>query len=270
MSRTVAAALHAAAIPLREARLLLQHVMGVSHAGLAAHPERLLTAAQQAQYAPLVARREAGEPVAYLLGEREFFGLAFEVTPAVLIPRPETELLVELALAHAADRAPRILDLGTGSGCVAVALATQLPHAQVTAVDAAPAALDVAQRNAARHGVAVRFVHGDWFAPLEGEIFDLIVANPPYVATGDAHLRQGDLRFEPVAALASGADGLDALRRIVAAAPGHLAAGGRLLVEHGYDQAVAVAALLAGAAFVEIGHVEDLAGIPRVSGGRRP
>jgi release factor glutamine methyltransferase len=258
-----------AAIPLREARLLLQHVLGASHAELATHPERRLSAEEAARFAALAMRRAAGEPVAYLLGEAEFYSLDFRVTPDVLIPRPETELLVDIALEKMADCACRILDLGTGSGCLAVTLARHLPQAQVTAVDVSPAALAVARRNAERHGVALRLVQSDWFAALDDERYDLIVSNPPYIAAGDAHLAQGDLRFEPPQALASGIDGLDALRRIVAAAPRYLEAGGWFFFEHGYDQAAAAAQLLAQAGFTHIAQRADLAGILRVAGGAR-
>lgn len=256
-----------ASIPLSEARLLLCHVLGVSHAALEAHPEREVSPGDTAAFRSLAARRAAGEPIAYLTGRREFYGLDFRVTPDVLIPREETELLVDIALE---TKVARILDLGTGSGCLAIAVAKHLPLAQVTAVDVSAAALAVARGNAARHGVNVRFLQGDWFAPLAGERFDLILANPPYVAEADPHLAQGDVRFEPRGALATGPDGLDEIRRIVAEAPAHLVPGGRLWFEHGYDQAPAVAALLAAAGFVEIGQRPDLAGILRVSGGVRP
>ncbi len=253
-------------IPLREARLLLRHVLGVPHAALEAHPEGKVSLGDTAAFQSLVARRAEGCPIAYLTGRREFYGMDFHVTPAVLIPREETELLVEIAVEKPAQR---ILDLGTGSGCLAIAVARELPQAQVTAVDASAEALDVARGNAARHGAAVRFLQGDWFAPLEGERFELILANPPYVAENDPHLAQGDVRFEPRRALAAGPDGLADIRRIVAAAAVHLLAGGRLFFEHGYDQAQAVAALLAQAGFVAIEQRRDLAGILRVSGGVR-
>lgn len=256
-----------ARIPLREARLLLCHVLEVTHAALEAHPERKVSPQDTARYFTLVACRAAGEPLAYLTGHREFYGLDFHVTPDVLIPREETELLVDIA-----RDAPcrRILDLGTGSGCLAIAVAKQVPQAEVTAIDASAAALDVARGNAAHHGVAVRFLQGDWFAPVAGERFDLILANPPYVAEGDPHLSQGDVRFEPRGALAAGLDGLDDIRRIVAAAGAHLASGGQLWLEHGYDQAQAVDALFAEAGFVGMGHLRDLAGIVRVTGGVNP
>lgn len=255
-----------AAMPLREARLLLCHVLGVALAALEAHPEGKVSPQETADFRALAARRAAGEPIAYLMGRREFYGLDFQVTPAVLIPREETELLVDIAVEQPVQR---ILDLGTGSGCLAIAVAKQLPQAEVTAVDVSAAALAVARGNAARHGVTVRFLQGDWFAPVEGERFDLILANPPYVAAADPHLAQGDVRFEPRGALAAGPDGLDEIRRIVATAPAHLAPGGRLYLEHGYDQARAVAALLDAAGFVAIAQRRDLAGILRVSGGRR-
>lgn len=264
----VAAALQEAraSIPLREARRLLCHVLGLSPAVLEAHPERKVSPGDTAAFRALVARRAAGEPMAYLTGRREFYGLEFHVTPAVLIPREETELLVDIALEA---RARQILELGTGSGCLAVAVAKHLPQAQVTAVDASAAALAVARENAARHGVGIRFLQGNWFAPLGGERFDLILANPPYVAEDDPHLAQGDVRYEPLGALTAGSDGLDDIRRIVAGAPAHLSPGGRLWLEHGYDQAEAVAALLAAAGFTDIAQRRDLAGILRVSGGRR-
>lgn len=256
-----------ASIRLREARLLLCHVLDIGHALLEAHPDRKVSPRDTARFHELVARRADGEPLAYLTGHREFYGLDFLVTPAVLIPREETELLVDVALDA---QARRILDLGTGSGCLAVAVAKQLPQAEVTAIDASAAALDVARTNAVRHGVAVRFLQGDWFAPVAGERFDLILANPPYVAERDPHLSQGDVRFEPRRALAAGPDGLDDIRRIVATACVHLESGGQIWFEHGYDQAVAVKALLAGAGFSGIGHLRDLAGIVRVTGGVKP
>lgn len=266
---TVADALEEAraSLALHEARLLLRHVLGVTAAALEAHPERKVSPADTAAFRALVARRAASEPVAYLTGRREFYGLDFRVTPDVLIPREETELLVDLALE---TQAARILDLGTGSGCLAIAVAKQRPQAAVTAADASAAALAVARDNAVRHGVNIRFLQGDWFAPLAGERFDLILANPPYVAERDPHLARGDVRFEPRSALAAGADGLDDIRRIAAQAPAHLVPGGQLCFEHGYDQAAAAAALLAEAGFIGIEQRRDLAGILRVSGGRHP
>jgi release factor glutamine methyltransferase len=269
---TIAAALAAARAKLSEseARLLLGRVMGRSGTWLISHDHLGLDEDALLNFAALVARRAAGEPVAYLIGRREFFGREFAVSPAVLIPRPDTELLVEIGLKSiAAGAAPRILDLGTGSGCVAITLALECPQAQVSAVDKSEAALAVAGWNATQLGANVRLIPSDWFAALAGEIFDLIVANPPYIAAGDPHLSAGDLRHEPSAALAGGADGLHAIRHIVAAASAHLTPDGYLWLEHGYDQALAVRELLAAAALVNIEQHRDIAGILRVSGARR-
>jgi release factor glutamine methyltransferase len=253
-----------------EAQYLLQHVLHKPRAWLLAHPEAILEQTQQAFYETLLRRRMQGEPIAYILGEREFFGLNFKVTPATLIPRPETELLVEQALQHIPpDKPCRFLDLGAGSGAIALSIAHHRPKAEVTAVDASPEALEVARQNAASLGIRnANFLHGDWYAPLDGRRFDLIVSNPPYIAENDAHLKQGDLRFEPAAALASGADGLDDIRRIVAGAGTHLAVGGWLLMEHGHDQAERVCELLQKAGFSNVRTAPDLAGIGRVSGGQ--
>ena len=257
-----------------DARLLLEHVCGCRHADLIAHPERPLSATQTAAFEALVARRAGGEPLAYLIGSAWFGDLEFRVTPAVLIPRPDTEVLVDVAVELArAFEAPHIVDLGTGSGVVAISLARRCPDALVTATDVAAAALDVARANAARHGVAVRFVEGDWFAPLGDERFDLVVSNPPYVVEGDPHLQLNGLPFEPRGALTdgvAGGDGLACIRRIIAGAPAHLRAGGWLLMEHGYDQAVEVRGLLLAAGFVDVASWRDDAGIERVSGGRWP
>lgn len=259
------------AVPLAEARLLLQHCLAASHAQLAAHPQRRPDAESAARFRQWVERRIAGEPVAYIVGRREFYGLDFQVGPAVLIPRPETELLVDLALERLRGRSrPRVLDLGTGSGCVAVALARDRPDADVWATDASLAALALARANARDLGVRLRLVESDWFAQLAGQRFDLIVSNPPYVCADDSHLQQGDLRFEPMTALASGGDGLDAIRRIVSQAPCHLAAHGALLFEHGYDQAQRCRELLLAQGFRQVSSWRDLAGIERVSGGQAP
>jgi release factor glutamine methyltransferase len=268
---TVAAALAAARakLPASEARLLLGQVLSQSTVWLLAHDDDVLEEDALQAFASLVARRAGGEPAAYLLGYREFFGRKFAVSPAVLIPRPETELLVEVALTRvAAGNAARVLDLGTGSGCIAVSLALECPQAEVSAVDSSEAALTVARRNAELLGGHIDFRHSDWFESLAGERFDVIVANPPYIAAADPHLAEGDLRCEPLAALCSGADGLDALRRIIAAAPAHLTSGGTIWLEHGYDQAAAVRELLAAAGLTDIGQHRDLAGIVRVSGAR--
>jgi release factor glutamine methyltransferase len=253
-----------------EADILLAHALGRSRSWLIAHADDAVDAAGAAAFAALVQRRAAGEPVAYLTGHRGFWTLELEVTPATLIPRPETELLVELALARLPhDGAPRVVDLGTGSGAIALAIARECPHARVLATDASAAALAVAQRNAQANRLGnVDFARSDWFAALAGERFDLIVSNPPYIAAGDPHLKQGDLRFEPASALASGSDGLDDIRRIVDGAPQHLAAGGWLLFEHGWDQGVAVRGLLEAAGYGEVFTAQDLEGRDRVSGGR--
>ena len=222
-------------------------------------------------FSQLLARRQAGEPVAYMTGTQGFWTLDLEVSTATLIPRPETELLVELALARIpVDAASRMADLGTGSGAIALAIARERPRATVVATDASEAALAVARGNALRNRIGnIEFRHGDWFAPLAGESFDLIASNPPYIAEGDPHLDEGDLRFEPPSALSSGADGLDAIRRIVRDAPAHLHADGWLLLEHGWEQGAAVCALLVEAGFAAVETARDLEGRDRVTFGRR-
>ncbi|MFA5912049.1 MAG: peptide chain release factor N(5)-glutamine methyltransferase [Burkholderiales bacterium] len=266
---TIAQLLAQSALPPLEARMLAERALGKPRAWLIAHADETPGAAAEQAFAAMAERRRQGEPIAYILGEREFYGLDFGVTPAVLIPRPETELLVELALERLpADAAARVLDLGTGSGAIAVTLAQQRPQARLTAVDVDYAALTLARANAKRHGVSVRFFCGDWFGALAGERFDLIVSNPPYVAEGDPHLALGDVRFEPQRALVGGADGLDCIRAIVAQAQAHLLAGAWLLFEHGYDQAPSCRALLEARGYAEVQSWPDLAGIPRVSGGR--
>lgn len=260
-----------AALPLDalENRILLCHALGLTRVGLITQSERTITADEATALNALVDRRIHGEPIAYIVGKREFFGLDFAVTGAVLIPRPDTELIVELGLARL-PQGGRVLDMGTGSGAIAVALAVTRPDARVTALDVSAAALDVARTNAASNGVTVAFVQSDWFAGVTGARFDLIVSNPPYIAAGDAHLAQGDLRFEPVGALTDHADGLAALRIIIAGAAAHLHEHAWLLLEHGYDQAAAVRALLIDAGYRDVQSWRDLAGIERTSGGRRP
>lgn len=261
-----------------DAQVIVAHLLGVNRAYLAANPMRVLTESEDARVDLFVAQRAMGHPVAYLLGKREFYSRDFAVGPEVLIPRPETETLVEAALqrltpgasAGAMDRGPiSILDLGTGSGVIAITLACELPNALVTATDSSAAALDVARANAARLGARVEFLEGTWYAPVAGRRFDLVVSNPPYVARADPHLAQGDLRFEPAHALTDGSpDGLDSIRAIVAGAAGHLNPGGWLLLEHGYDQQEAVAGILAAAGFGELASIPDLAGTARVAGGK--
>ncbi|WP_083384168.1 peptide chain release factor N(5)-glutamine methyltransferase [Cupriavidus sp. USMAHM13] len=261
----------AAGLPVLEARMLLGHLTGYSRTQLITRDDEALTPARREALAALVARRLAGEPMAYLLGEREFFGRVFRVTPDVLIPRPDTEIAVEAALARLHGRArPHLLDMGTGSGILALTLALERPDAEVWATDVSPAALAVAQDNAARLGAGnVRFLRSDWYAALpEAVRFDLIISNPPYIAAADPHLVQGDLRFEPVDALTDHGDGLGDLRTIAAGAPARLAPGGWLLVEHGYDQGEAARGLLAAAGFAEISTARDLGGNERCSGGR--
>lgn len=254
-----------------ETRILLSCALGLSRVQLITQSERTISATEAQRLQDLFARRLAGEPIAYLTGEREFYGLAFQVTPDVLIPRPETELLVDLAL----ERLPSdgsVLDLGTGSGAIAVALAHTRPDVAITALDASPAALAVARANAARllagKNTQVDCLQSDWYAALpEKARFDLIVANPPYIHQDDAHLQQGDLRFEPVDALTDHADGLSALRNIVLGAAAHLNPAGWLLMEHGFDQAAAVRELLVALRFSRVQSWRDLAGIERVTGG---
>ena len=268
-SVTVASAL--AAVRRRfddvDGRALLRHVLGVSDAQLIAHPERILTPVEQQRFEYFAARRAAGEPLAYLVGEREFFSRTFKVTSEILIPRPETELLVEFALERIPAHQPcRVLDLGTGSGSVAVTIALERPMASVIATDISAAALMVARDNARAHGCTnVEFVRGDWLMPFGGVSFDIIVSNPPYVATDDRHL--GSLRFEPALALVSGDDGLDAIRAIVAAAPRYLVEGGWLAFEHGHDQAKCCRMLLTAAGLKDVFSRRDLAGIERIGGG---
>ena len=259
-----------AALPLDalENRILLCHALGLTRIQLITQSEREVGEAELARLNELVARRQQGEPIAYIVGKREFFGLDFAVNEAVLIPRPDTELLVELALERMAPGA-RVLDMGTGSGAIAVALAHTRPDAVVTALDVSEAALAVARANAAANGATVRFLQSDWFAALADERFDIIASNPPYIHADDDHLAQGDLRFEPRGALTDHADGLSALRTIVDGAAAHLEPGGWLLMEHGYDQAAEVRALLENAGYMEVASWRDLAGIERVSGARR-
>jgi release factor glutamine methyltransferase len=249
-----------------EARILLAHALALSRVQIITQSERALTTDEALRLSSLFERRIRGEPIAYIVGEREFFGLPFHVTPDVLIPRPETELLVELALQRLPENG-RVLDLGTGSGAIAIAIAHTRPDAAVTATDISERALAVAQHNVVRHGVHVALLQSDWYHALGNQQFDIIVANPPYIAAGDPHLSHGDLRFEPVGALTDHANGRSALQCIIRDAPHHLLSPGWLLLEHGYDQASIVRALLDQRGFDAVQSWKDLAGIERVAGG---
>jgi release factor glutamine methyltransferase len=276
VSGTIRAALAAAAVGLggdearREAEILLLHVLGQPRAWLYGHADDDIDPAVGRRVRELVSRRAAGEPLVYITGRREFWSLDLAVSPAVLIPRPETELLVELALSHIPQSLQvDIADLGTGSGAIALAMARERPNARVLASDSSAAALAIARGNAGRLGIGnVEFAQGDWWDAVPGRQFDLVVSNPPYIAAADMHLQQGDLRFEPRTALASGPDGLDAIRAIVAGAPAHLRAGGWLLLEHGFDQARAVRELLQEMGMVDVVTACDLERRERVTSGR--
>lgn len=276
---TASSLLRASPLPALEARVLLGHALGWRRTELITRGEEPIDDAARARFRALEARRIAGEPIAQIVGAREFYGLTFDVTPDVLIPRPETELLVETVLE---DIAPiphaRVLDLGTGSGAIAIAIASARPDVRVWAVDRSPGALAVAARNAAklltpaRPGGPVQCLLGDWYAGLPPTLagaFDMIVSNPPYIAAGDPHLDKGDLRFEPRGALTDEADGLSAIRTIVAGADAFLCAQGRIWIEHGYNQAAAVRGLLSAAGFMDVRSLPDLAGIDRATGGSR-
>jgi release factor glutamine methyltransferase len=258
-----------ASLPLDplENRILVCHALSLPRVALITQSERALSKQEAQALSSLVERRLAGEPIAYIVGRREFYGLDFEVNDAVLIPRPDTELLVELALERMPPRG-RLLDMGTGSGAIAVSVAHTRPDAAVTALDVSGAALDVARANADAHGAKVRFLRSNWFKALGEERFDVIASNPPYIASGDPHLVQGDLRFEPNMALTDQADGLSALRTIIQGAGAHLEPDGWLLLEHGYDQSAQVREMLAAQGYTQVQSWRDLAGIERVSGGR--
>ena len=269
---TIAKALSQACnyITYTDARILLQSVLKANHAYLIAHPDQSLIPIQIQTFQLLITRRTNGEPIAYILGEREFYSMKFKVKPSVLIPRPETELLVDLALERISIDLPcKVLDLGTGSGAIAITIAKHRPLANVTAVDSSVDALAVAKKNVKYLSVSnVCIIASDWFGEFAGERFNLIISNPPYVVIGDPHLSQGDLRFEPRLALVAGSDGLDCIRLIIASAVSHLTVGGWLLLEHGYDQAEMSKQLLEKAGFSDIFSHYDLAGVMRASGGR--
>src|ERR1700694_3543014 len=250
----VSRALAASGLIPFEAKILLGHVLRRDRAWLAAHGDHPMTAREAKAFDALARRRRDGEPVAYLTGRREFYGLDLEVTPDVCIPRPETELLVELALVRIdANEHAQVLDLGTGSGAIALAIARERPLSAVLGVDVAVMAVELARRNASRLNLAnVTFIESDWFSAVPKKRYDAIVANPPYVVAGDGHLSEGDLRFEPPAALAAGVDGLTAIRAIIAGAAAYLSPRGWLLIEHGYDQGHAVQAMLRDAQFGDV------------------
>ena len=257
---TIGGLLDECGLPRSEAELLLGSVLGRGRASLLAHAEEAIDSSP--------ARRRAGEPVSYITGWREFYGVALRVTPEVLIPRPETELLVELALERISPDEPgRVLELGTGSGAIAIALANERPGLAIVATDVSETALALARRNAREHGAEIDFVLSDWFEALGPAQFDLIVSNPPYVPAEDAHLEREDLRFEPRLALVGGDDGLACIREIAARAQNRLRPGGSLLVEHGYDQGDRCVELLRALGYTRVTDSHDLAGWPRVSAG---
>ena len=257
-------------IPYNEARILLQSTLKINHVYIVTHPDLSLTPIQIHTFQQLVKRRASGEPIAYILGECEFYSIRFKVTPSVLIPRPETELLVDLALEKISLDTPcKILDLGTGSGVIAITIAKHRTLSNVTATDNSVDALAITKENAAYLGINnVRVIKSNWFRALTKEKFDLIVSNPPYIAHDDPHLNQGDLRFEPEIALVAKQDGIDCIQTIISSATSYLNAGGWLFLEHGYNQADISTQLLKEAGFINIFSRPDLAGILRVSGGR--
>jgi release factor glutamine methyltransferase len=267
---TVSTALAAYNGELRlDAELLLAACLGVQRATLLARPERDVPAGVAARFAQLMERRRRGEPVAYLVGEKEFWSLPLKVTADVLVPRPETETLVEAALAAGGGATQlTVLELGTGSGAIALALAKERPHWRITATDRSATALGVARENAARLGLTrVEFLSGDWYVPVAARRFDLVVSNPPYIAAADPALAAPELAFEPRDALVAGVTGLEALQIIVEQAPRHLREAGRLLLEHGWDQGARLRSLLAAAGFSNIRTLHDLAGRERVTAG---
>ena len=276
MMITIAQALAQSGLVPVDAQVLLAYVVGNTRTWVTAHADESLTPNDAARFFSLARRRRDGEPIAYLTGVREFWGLSLLVTQNVMIPRPETETLVERALARLApDRVSHVLDLGTGSGAIALALARERPRSQIVATDVSEAALRIADANARRLGLYnLRFIRADWYDEVEltpsRPAFDVIVSNPPYIAAGDRHLGEGDLRFEPMASLTPGGNGMSALSTIIAGAPQRLAPGGWLVVEHGYDQQDDVRALFESAGFIDLESTRDLAGIPRVCAGMLP
>ncbi len=265
---TIGGLLRESGLPRFEAELLLCSVLGCDRVRLIVHAEEGIDSSRARAAHARFARRRAGEPVSHITGWREFYGLALRVTADVLIPRPETEHLVELALERLPRDAPgRVLELGTGCGAIAIALASERPGLGIVATDVSEAALALARRNARDHGAEIDFVLSDWFDALGPEQFDLIVSNPPYIAAGDAHLQRGDLRFEPGLALVGGEDGLACIREIAASAQNRLRPGGSLLVEHGYDQRDRCVELLSALGYAAVADFNDLAGLPRACAG---
>ena len=274
MKRNIAALLAEAEVPGSDspgldAELLLAHVLGKSRSYLFTWPQKEVSEPEIERFFTLLARRQRGEPVAYLLGEQGFWTLDLQVSPDTLIPRPDTERLVEVALELGPPQPAQVLDLGTGTGAIALALASERPHWQLTGCDRMSGAVVLAEQNRARLGLGnVRFLQSDWFAALGRDRYDLIVSNPPYIAADDPHLTEGDVRFEPASALVSGADGLDDIRQIIASAPAYLNDAGWLLLEHGWQQAEAVRSLLEERGFHAVQSWQDLGGRQRVSGGQ--
>ncbi|MEP7083450.1 MAG: peptide chain release factor N(5)-glutamine methyltransferase [Betaproteobacteria bacterium] len=269
---TVQTLLSGNGLPRSERLVLLSHALGMRREALHTHPELVVSAGIAARFHQLIERRRTGEPIAYLVGWREFFGVDLRVTPDVLIPRPDTETLVEAALRRISQTAPmRVLDVGSGSGAIAIALASLRPSSIVEGVDISDAAVEVGTQNASRLGLAnVKFRRSDWYGGCARADYDVIVSNPPYIAGDDPHLTMGDLRFEPALALTPGTDGLAAIRLVIAGAGDHLIAHGWLLIEHGYDQAEASRALMASAGFESVVTIRDLGGNERVCEGRWP
>ena len=263
---TIEGLLRDSGLPRPEAEVLLRSALDCERIRLVTRAQEPVDPSKSRLAHDWFARRRAGEPVAYITGKREFYGVALRVSSAVLIPRPETEQLVERALERLRPvSSARVLELGTGSGAIAIALAVRQPSLKILATDVSGAALGLAKRNAREHRVAIDFVLSDWFGAIGPDRFDLVVSNPPYVASGDPHLGRGDLPYEPRLALVGGADGLACIRAIAAGARGRLRPGGSLLLEHGYDQGESCVALLRDLGYREVGDFPDLAGLPRVS-----
>ena len=270
MAETIVHALQSCALPLLEARMLMQYVTGYSRVQLLTHDTEVLNDAQQVHWQTLVARRIKGEPMAYILGEREFYGRMFVVNPHVLIPRPDTETLIEAVLADFGTESISLVDLGTGSGAIALTLAAERPSWQVCATDVSAKALAVARQNSQRLNTSVRFFEGDWWSALpvdEHLKFHVVVSNPPYIEVNDAHLSEGDVRFEPLGALTDGADGLQHYRRILHDVARYLHPNGAVYFEHGYNQGASVRGILSEANFTQVRTIKDLAGNDRVSTG---